>query len=415
MPTPVNIQYAVEIDGEDIKRRLKGLFSATDETRELEMELDRKISDCIQEFLRDERASTEIELAALAESARQSRVPDLPSGVLEYLDDLAESMIRHSTHTASPRFIGHMTTALPYFVRPFGKLITALNQNPVKVETAKSFTAFERQALAMMHRLVYDDPDDFYDHHIQQKDSTLGIITTGGTAANLTALWCARNASLKAKDQFKGGASEGVSAALAAYGDRDAVIIGSSLIHYSFDKAADLLGIGSNNLIRVPTDENGRIDLDLLRRTILRCRKLNRRIIALIGVAGATDCGAIDPLVEMAEIAREHQIYFHVDAAWGGPLLFSRLHKDKLNGIEMAHSVTIDGHKQLYLPMGLGMVLLRDPQSAKVIERNAQYIIRSGSHDLGKRALEGSRPAMALYLHASLSILSIAPTASTFG
>ncbi len=107
----------------------------------------------------------------------------------------------------------------------------------------------------------------------------------------------------------------------------------------------------------------------------------------------------------MAELASARKIHFHVDAAWGGPVLFSKLHRKILAGIERADTVTIDGHKQLYLPMGTGVVLMKDPQLARVIEKSANYIVRAGSRDLGRRAVEGSRPATSLYLHAALHLI----------
>ena len=92
-------------------------------------------------------------------------------------------------------------------------------------------------------------------------------------------------------------------------------------------------------------------------------------------------------------------------SAPSGPLIFSRQHRHKLAGIELADSVTIDGHKQLYLPMGIGMLFMREPHTAKAIEKQASYTMRKGSFDLGKRALEGSRPGMALFLHAGLNLI----------
>jgi glutamate decarboxylase len=229
-------------------------------------------------------------------------------------------------------------------------------------------------------------------------------MVSGGTLANITALWCARNASLAPRDDFAGIAQDGMSAALAAYGYRSAVIIGSNLMHYSFDKAADVLGLGDRNLIKVPATQRHQIDLSALRRLIADCNARRQKIIALVGIAGTTETGNVDPLADMAEIAHENGIHFHVDAAWGGPLLFSARHRNKLFGIERADSVTFDGHKQLYLPMGVGMVAFRNPLLAQNIEKHARYVIRAKSADLGKRSLEGSRPAMALFVHAALHI-----------
>jgi putative pyridoxal-dependent aspartate 1-decarboxylase len=319
---------------------------------------------------------------------------------------LIENVIAHSVRTSSPRFIGHMTSALPYFVRPLVELMTAMNQNVVKIETSKTLTYYERQAIAMIHRLIYDFSDDFYYQHIQKNESTLGVIVSGGTIANIMALWCARNSSLGQKSGFTGVEKEGLPAAHDSYGQIGSVIIGSSLMHNSFEKAVDLLGLGTHNLIKVHADHNGRMDLLELQRTLSECRARRQQVLAIVGIAGTTECGTVDPLLEMAEIAAKFNVHFHVDAAWGGPLLFSGRHRHKLIGIEQADSVTIDGHKQLYLPMGIGMVMLRDPQKARVIEKKARYIYRSGSPDLGRRALESSRPAMALLLNAALNIIS---------
>lgn len=131
-----------------------------------------------------------------------------------------------------------------------------------------------------------------------------------------------------------------------------------------------------------------------------------------MGIAGTTETyisnnhsGSIDPLNSIAEICRRYSIHFHVDAAWGGPLIFSPDYKHKLSGISLADSITVDGHKQLYTPLGLGILLLKSPTLAYAIRKTANYVIRATSPDLGKFTLEGSRPAHALYLHASLSLL----------
>jgi len=94
-----------------------------------------------------------------------------------------------------------------------------------------------------------------------------------------------------------------------------------------------------------------------------------------------------------------------VDAAWGGPTLFSDRYRHLLTGIERADSVTIDAHKQLYVPMGAGMVVFKDPTAVSAIEHHAAYILRHGSKDLGSHTLEGSRPGMAMLVHAGLSII----------
>ena len=222
--------------------------------------------------------------------------------------------------------------------------------------------------------------------------------------SQITALWCSRNSSLGSSDGFDGIEKEGFTAALNHYGYRSAVIIGSRLVHYSIKKAADVLGIGERGLLCPHADHNDRIELAALKNAIRECLAKNVHILAVVGNAGTTDCGSMDRLADMADIAHESGLHFHVDAAWGGPLLFSEHHRHKLAGIEKADSVTIDGHKQLYLPLGIGIVMLRNAELAKAIEKQARYIVRHGSVDLGKRSMEGSRPAAALFLHAALKI-----------
>lgn len=310
-----------------------------------------------------------------------------------YLAELEDKLLPYTTNVASPKFIGHMTSALPNFIPDVAKLITILNQNVVKLETALSATFYERQAIAMLHELMYNNTRSFYKEHIHNTNSTLGIVSSGGTIANITALQCARNLT------FLNIEEEGL------HKDNKGVIICSELGHYSIKKAMGLLGLGTNNLLTVPIDDKNKICVGTLKKTILRCEKKKIKIIALIGIAGSTECGSIDPLDALATIAKSHNIYFHVDAAWGGPVMFSEVYSHLLKGIEKADSITIDGHKQLYLPMGIGLTLFKNPETARLIEKQSEYIIRKSSLDLGKRSIEGSRPSNSFYLQATLKLM----------
>jgi len=390
-----------------IEEQVIQMFASFNQVNSIEKQID-EITDIIcQNFFSNIDSNTNIDLDSLLEKFSDSKIPVQPTNFEGYLKYIGNNVVAHSIHTSSPRFIGHMTSALPSFVRPLAKLMTAMNQNAVKIETAKAITFCEREALAMLHRQIYNFSDGFYTQHIQNNLSTLGILVSGGTVANITALWCARNTSLGPKDGFLGVEKEGLAAALDFYGYKGAVIIGSDLMHYSFDKAADLMGIGTHHLMRIPVDCNNRVNLQALRQSVVECRSQNLLIIAIVGVAGTTDSGGVDSLKDIAEIAQEANAHFHVDAAWGGPLIFSEQYRYKLAGIGKADSVTIDGHKQLYLPMGIGMVFFRNPYLASSIEKQASYTMRKGSFDLGKRALEGSRPGMALFLHAGLKLIGL--------
>ncbi|MCW8883743.1 MAG: putative pyridoxal-dependent aspartate 1-decarboxylase, partial [Motiliproteus sp.] len=316
-----------------------------------------------------------------------------------------EKVVAQSVHTASPSFIGHMTSALPYFMIPLSKIMIALNQNLVKTETSKAFTPLERQVLGMMHRLIYQSGEEFYQRWLHDSHQHLGAFCSGGTVANITALWAARNRAFGADGEFRGIAQEGVFKAFKHYGVDGAAILVSKRGHYSLSKAVDVLGIGREYIVAVDTDENNRIRPDLLQKKIDLLKKENVKPLAIVGIAGTTETGNVDPLDKLADIAEAEGIHFHVDAAWGGPAIFSRAHGKLLKGIERADSVTIDAHKQLYVPMGVGMVLFKDPAALNSIEHHAQYIIRQGSKDLGSNTLEGSRPGMAMLVHSGLNII----------
>jgi glutamate decarboxylase len=343
--------------------------------------------------------------ADLRRRCADHEIPEQASSPVDYVKRLEANVIPDSVNVSSPAFIGHMTSALPYFMRDLARIVAAMNQNTVKLETSKCLSVLERETLAKLHRLVFARDDRFYAERVQDPASTLGVITSGGTVANITALWCARNAGLAAQGDFAGVEAEGMAAALRHYGYQGAAIIGSQMMHYSFEKAAGVLGIGCQNLLKMPVDERHQVSLDATRSALARCRDRGIFVVALVGVAGATESGAIDPLPGLADLAQEHRVHFHVDAAWGGALLFSRALATKLRGIELADTVTIDGHKQLYTPVGSGVGLFRNCRLAQVIDKQARYVIRRGSHDLGRRSLEGSRPANVLFLHAALSIL----------
>ena len=328
-----------------------------------------------------------------------------PGGFAEYANFLAETVVPNSINMGSLRCFGHMTSIPPGFMHVVADLIGRLNQNVVKSEASRALSLVERQTLGLLHRLVYRRERAFYDEHVQHHDSTLGIVCSGGTLANMTALWCARNACFPPGPGFDSVEESGWAAALRRHDAEGAVILGSERMHYSMQKAASVLGLGSAAALEVCVDAQQRIDLQALEDAIADCRRRRLRIVALVGVAGSTDCGSIDPLAALARIARRERIHFHVDAAWGLGLLCSERHRPSLEGIEQADSVTLDGHKQLYLPIGVGVVLLRDPQAVRSIEKRAPYMLHAGSGDLGRFSMEGSRVGSALLMHASLALI----------
>ena len=363
----------------------------------------------LQGFLREHVGITEeASLVEIAGRHMDTRIPETPEKKLaEVISDLIEGIAPHAVNVASPYFTGHMTSAIPFFMIHLKTIVAALNQNVVKVETSKVVSVIEKQVLARVHRLIFDKDAAFYAKHVQNVNTTLGSFVEDGTLANLSALWVARNRLLAAADNRLTIESDGLAATLRAAGVDRCVLLVSRMAHYSLQKAAGILGIGNRNVIPIDTDTRFRLDMKCLARTAndLRKNAPGTRILAVIGIAGTTETGSVDPLDEMAAFCREHRIHFHVDAAWGGPTLMSPRHREVLAGIAAADSVTIDGHKQFYMPMSCGMVLFSDPGAMDNVAYHARYINRPGSVDLGIKSLSGSREAVSLILDSAFKIM----------
>jgi putative pyridoxal-dependent aspartate 1-decarboxylase len=363
----------------------------------------------LHDFLKTHVGFTEeISLLDLSTRFKDSLISKNPEKKLaDVITDLIEDIAPHAVNVASPYFVGHMTSAIPFFMVHLKTIVAALNQNVVKIETSKVVSVVEKQVLAKIHRLIYQEDEAFYNEHIQNINTTIGCFTENGTFANLTALWVARNTLFAPKKGFDGVEKEGIQAAYSAYGIERCVVLISKRGHYSLNKAGGLLGIGNQNIVAIDVDENNRIDLDSLHKTIRKIKNDSTRtaILAIVGIAGTTETGSVDPLPKLAEICAENRIHFHVDAAWGGPTLMSEKYAHLLAGIELADSVSIDGHKQFYMPMTCGMVYFKDPTIMDAVIYHTHYVNRPGSVDLGIKSVSGSREANSLILDCALKIM----------
>ena len=228
----------------------------------------------LHDFLKTHVGFTEeISLLDLSTSFADSLISKNPEKKLaDVITDLIEDVAPHAVNVASPYFVGHMTSAIPFFMVHLKTIVAALNQNVVKIETSKVVSIVEKQVLAKIHRLIYQENEAFYHEHIQSINTTLGCFTENGTFANLTALWVARNTLLAPIKGFGGVEKEGIQAAYSAYGIEKCVVLISKRGHYSLDKAGGLLGIGNQNIVAIDVDENNRIDLDSLHKTIRKIK-----------------------------------------------------------------------------------------------------------------------------------------------
>jgi aromatic-L-amino-acid decarboxylase len=168
-----------------------------------------------------------------------------------------------------------------------------------------------------------------------------GVLTPGGSLANFTAIVTARKALLP--DDFLRG-----------------TLYCSNQVHHSFQKAANLAGFPYANIRELPVDEHFRIRIDALREAVARDRAEGWTPFLVAGSAGTTATGAVDDLEELARVAREEQMWFHVDGAYGALFMLTERGRAALRGIEQADSLILDPHKTLFLPFGTGALLVRD-------------------------------------------------------
>jgi aromatic-L-amino-acid decarboxylase len=168
-----------------------------------------------------------------------------------------------------------------------------------------------------------------------------GVLVSGGSAANLTALACAREAQIGVMDE-------------------SAVVYMSDQTHSSLARAARALGFRPDQVRVIPTDERARMRIDALQAAIVSDRAGGRTPLVVVANAGATATGAIDPLPEVADLCREEGIWFHVDGAYGAFACLTDRGREALAGMERADSITLDPHKWLYQPIEVGALLVRD-------------------------------------------------------
>jgi len=221
--------------------------------------------------------------------------------------------------------------------------------------TVNRYTGFAATApalVAMEHGVVRWLCDEF-----GLPGTAGGIVTTGGSMATLSAVVAARHAYL-GEEIHRGTAYV------------------TEHTHYCSAKAAAIAGIPASRVRTVPTTPELHMDVEAAARMIAADRAEGLRPFLLVGTAGTTDTGAIDPLGEIGALARREDMWFHVDAAYGGFFQLTARGKSKFAGIETADSITLDPHKGLFVPYGTGMLLVRDPNALRAAHAGGGYVLQ---------------------------------------
>jgi len=198
-----------------------------------------------------------------------------------------------------------------------------------------------------------------------------GLLTSGGSMANLIALMIASRRLLNVSRQGFWNSGPPMT------------VYGSEEVHMSIAKAADILGIGRDQVRTIACDDQQRMRVDALRESVEADLREGLRPFCVVGSAGTVNTGVVDPLSEIANIAREFQLWFHVDGAYGAPGVLDERKKHLFAGLERADSVSLDPHKWLYVPVDAGCLLFRDDAVAKSAfsTEEADYIKTHGYAD----------------------------------
>ncbi len=393
-PDGTNRRYFKRITKDVIFSLLDWYLPDTDESNDLEGILynDYKLKDYIEsEIIRKLEDGSlrfdnlyDVKDAVDGSITHEEAVKLIPEKLPEKHRDLSECLPDIDKHTNpsirfNQLFLGeiHPHDFIPSFEA--GLVSKFLNHNAIAQKVSPTITYIERRVVEWLRSIIGYEPQN------DELDCIGGNIVSGGTLANLTAMVVARNK--KYSD-----------------GDGTPTVFVSKRAHYSLKgKVANTCGIGSENVVEVDVDNNGRIDISDLEDKIIESIKKERKPIAVMATAGTTEQGAIDPLKAIGEIAKKYNLYYHVDAALGGAFLISPEMRSKFIGIDMADSVTIDGHKMFYVNYPCGGIVFKDPSDPmKYIKQEAAYVLKEGEHyNAGSQTIEGSRGTdgiMQLYL-----------------
>lgn len=330
------------------------------------------ISDYIKNNIQSESESKVVEYRTPSELKKELQLKIEDAGISN--NDLLNEVnnyLKFSVKTGNKQFFNQLYSGftIPGFI---GEIITALtNTSMYTYEVAPVATLIEKELISKMC-------------NIAGFKNGSGIFVTGGSNANLVAMFSARN------KVFPDGKSIGL------YNHKKLTAFVSDQAHYSFGTAANLLGIGSNNLIKVKSDKKGKMipaELDI---AILNSIKIGEIPFFVAATAGTTMLGAFDDISELAHVAKKHNCHFHVDGSFGGSIILSKEKKYLFEGLEKADSFAWNPHKLMNIPLVSSAILFNDKKTLKtnLTKLTTDYIFHENEDDncdLGESSIQCGR------------------------
>lgn len=215
-----------------------------------------------------------------------------------------------------------------------------------------------------------------------------GVFSSGGSTANLIGLGAARQSAFEQVGLDP--ANDGVQRACKVYATEHS--------HHTVHRAVSVLGMGRKAMVHVPVDHMMRLSPSALKKLLLDDKNSDALPVAIVANAGSTNTGSVDPLQEIGEIAREHNIWFHVDGAYGLPGTLDPQVHDLYKGLALADSITVDAHKWLGAPVGIGATFVRDVQAQyKTFNQGAAAYLDTTT--VQKEQVENSMDALGFPYH----------------
>jgi len=257
------------------------------------------------------------------------------------LAEFAATIAPYPFGNGHPRFFGWVNSP-PAVLSIFAEALAAA-MNPSVAGGNHAAVYVERQVGQWFAELLDFPP------------TSMGLLVSGGSMATLTGLAVARH--VKAGWDVRASGLQGATPRLIVYTSVEG--------HGCARKAVEMLGIGGDNLRIVPADERGRLRVDALEETVVQDRETGHRPIAVVASAGTVNTGAIDPLAEIADLCRRHDLWLHVDGAYGAPAILTKRYREELAPLSLADSVALDPHKWLYMPVEAGLILVRDAEALR--------------------------------------------------
>jgi L-2,4-diaminobutyrate decarboxylase len=296
----------------------------------------------------------------------------------EDLSTFFEEVIHQNIHTPHPQYMGHQVAATLPVNALADFLGAALNSGLGVYEMGSPIVAMERVVIKNLAKVL---------GYTEQAD---GVLTSGGTLGNLTALLTARHLKLPG-DSWKEGTSASQKPALMV----------SEAAHYCVDRAAKVMGWGEEGIIKIPVDAQYCIRHDLLPQYLAEAKAQGKIVIAVVGNACSTSTGSYDNLEAIADFCETNDLWMHVDGAHGASVAFSDKYRPLIKGIERADSIVLDFHKMLLTSaLTTALVYKNGNDAYRTFAQQASYLWADDQetewHNLGKRTFECTKVAMSL-------------------